>query len=104
LWHQPLIMHLPFDIDRLQVSNWTQYGNRDSSVGIATGYGFNGRGVEVQVAVGSRIFSSPRRPDRLWGPTQPPIQWVLGALFPAVKWLWREADHSHPTNAEVKKM
>jgi hypothetical protein len=25
------------------------------------------------------------RPDRLWGPTQPPIQWVPGALSPRLK-------------------
>jgi hypothetical protein len=36
-------------------------GSRDSSVGIATSYGLDGRGVGVRV-------SSPRRPDRLWGP------------------------------------
>jgi hypothetical protein len=41
---------------------------RDSSVGIATGYGLDDRGVGVRVQVGSRIFSSPSRPDRLWGP------------------------------------
>jgi hypothetical protein len=39
-----------------------------SVVGIDTGYGLDGRGVGVPVPVGSRIFSSPRRPDRLWGP------------------------------------
>jgi hypothetical protein len=43
-------------------------GNLDSAVGIATGYGLNDRGVGVQVPVGSRIFSFPRCPDRLWGP------------------------------------
>jgi hypothetical protein len=42
--------------------------SRGSLVGIATHYGLNDRGVGVQVPVGSRIFSSPRRPDRLWGP------------------------------------
>jgi hypothetical protein len=41
---------------------------RDSVVGIATGYGLDDRGVGVRVPVGSRIFSSPRRSDRLWGP------------------------------------
>jgi hypothetical protein len=39
-----------------------------SSVGIVTDYGLEGRGVGVRVPVGTRIFSSPRRPDRLWGP------------------------------------
>jgi hypothetical protein len=40
----------------------------DSSVGIATGYGLDDRGVGVRVPEGSRIFSSPNRPDWLWGP------------------------------------
>jgi hypothetical protein len=43
-------------------------GSRDSVVGIATAYGLDHRGVGVRVPVGSRIFSSPRRSDRLWGP------------------------------------
>jgi hypothetical protein len=38
------------------------------------------------------------------GSTQPPIQWVPGALSPGVKWSGREADHSLPASAEVKKM
>jgi hypothetical protein len=36
------------------------------------------------------------------GPTQPPIQWVLGALFLGIKRPGREADHSLPSSAEVK--
>jgi hypothetical protein len=42
--------------------------SRDSIVDKATGYGLDGRGVGVRVPVGLTIFSSPRRPDRLWGP------------------------------------
>jgi hypothetical protein len=38
------------------------------------------------------------------GPTQPPIQWVPGALSLGVKWPGREADHSPPSNAEVKEL
>jgi hypothetical protein len=38
--------------------------SRDNVVAIATSYGLDDRGVGVQVPVGSRIFSSPRRPDR----------------------------------------
>jgi hypothetical protein len=38
----------------------------DSAVGIAAGYGLDVRGIEVRVAVGSKIFSSSRRPDRFW--------------------------------------
>jgi hypothetical protein len=40
----------------------------DSVVGIATGYELDDRGVGVRVPEGSIIFSSPRRPDWLWGP------------------------------------
>jgi hypothetical protein len=40
-----------------------------SIVAIATGYGLEDRGVGVRVPVGSRIFSSPKRPDQLWGPS-----------------------------------
>jgi hypothetical protein len=42
--------------------------SRDNAVGMATGYGLDGRRVGVRVPVGSRIFTSPRRPDWLWGP------------------------------------
>jgi hypothetical protein len=35
----------------------------DSSVGMATAYGLDDGGVGVRVPEGSRIFSSPRRPD-----------------------------------------
>jgi hypothetical protein len=36
--------------------------------------------------------------------TQPPIQWVPGALSPGVKQAGYEVDHSPPISAEVKKM
>jgi hypothetical protein len=39
-----------------------------------------------------------------FGSTQPPIQWVPGALSPGVKRPGRGADHSPPASAEVKKM
>jgi hypothetical protein len=37
------------------------------------------------------------------GSTQPPIQWIQGALTPGVKWSEREADHSPPFSVEVKE-
>jgi hypothetical protein len=37
------------------------------------------------------------------GPTQPPIQWLPGALSLGVKRAGREADHSPPSSAEVKE-
>jgi hypothetical protein len=36
-------------------------------------------------------------------PTQPPVQWVQGALSLEVKGPGREADHSPPSSAEVKE-
>jgi hypothetical protein len=36
------------------------------------------------------------------GPTQPPMQWVPGALSLEVKRPGREADYSPPSSAEVK--
>jgi len=36
------------------------------------------------------------------GPTQPPIQWVPGALSLEVKWLGCVADHSPPSHTKVK--
>jgi hypothetical protein len=42
--------------------------SRNSAVGIETGYGLDDRGVGNRVTVGSRIFSSSRHSNRLWGP------------------------------------
>jgi len=45
---------------------------RDSSVGIATGYGLHGPGIECRCG---RDFLHLYR--TALGPTQPPIQWIL---------------------------
>jgi hypothetical protein len=42
--------------------------SRERAIGIATVYELDDRGFGVWVPVGERIFTSPRRPDRLWGP------------------------------------
>jgi hypothetical protein len=81
-----------------------EISNTDSVVGIATGYGLDDRGVGVRLLVGSRIFSSPRRPGRLWGPPNLLSNGYRGALSPGVKRPGREADHSPPASAEVKNM
>jgi len=47
------------------------------------------------------LFAAASRPAL--GPTNPPIQWVPGALSQGIKWLGREADHTHPSSAEVKE-
>jgi hypothetical protein len=72
-------------------------------VGIVTGYGPDDRGVGVRVPVRLRLFSSPRRPDRLWGPPNLLSNGHRGLSIPEVRRPWREAHHS-PTSAEVKKM
>jgi hypothetical protein len=58
--------------------------SRDSAVGIATGYGLDDRGVGFRVPVVDRIFSSPRRLDRFWGP---PASYPIGTggSFPGGK-------------------
>jgi hypothetical protein len=76
----------------------------DSVVGIATSYGVDDQGVGVRVTVGSRIFLFSKSSIPALRPTQPPIQWVPGVLSLGVKRPGREADHSPPTSAEVKKM
>jgi hypothetical protein len=58
---------------------WDNVG-RDSVVGIANSYGLDDRGVGVRVPVGPRIFSSPRRLDRLWG--------LPNLLFNGYRWLF----------------
>jgi hypothetical protein len=78
--------------------------SRDSSVGIATGYGLDdqeGRS-SSPVRVKNFLFSTSSRPALR--STQPPIHRVPEALFPGVKRPGREADHSLPASAEVKKM
>jgi hypothetical protein len=67
----------------------------DSTVGVATGYGLDDRGVGFRVPLGSRIVSSPRRPDRLWGPPNLLYNGYRGS-FPGLKRQRREADHSPP--------
>jgi hypothetical protein len=42
--------------------------SRNSAVCIVTGCWLDNQGVGVKFLVGSRIFSSPQRPDRIWGP------------------------------------
>jgi hypothetical protein len=70
----------------------------DSAVGIATGHVLDDRAVRVRVTVGSRIFLSPRRLDRLWNPPS-----LLSNVYRWVQRPGREAGHS-PTSAETKKM
>jgi hypothetical protein len=51
---------------------------------------------------GQEIFLYPAQFLPAPGPTHPPIKWIAGPVFPGVKRSGREADHSPPSNAEVK--
>jgi hypothetical protein len=70
---------------------------RDSSVGIATGYGLDGPGIESRW--GARFFAHVQT-----GPEAHPASCTMGTgSFPGVKRPGRGADHPSPSSAEVKK-
>jgi hypothetical protein len=77
--------------------------SRDSSVGIALGYGLGERGSWVRFPGGPGIFLLTTASRTVLGLTQPSMQWVTGALSLGVKRLVREAGHSPPSSAEVKE-
>jgi hypothetical protein len=70
--------------------------------GIALGYGLDDWGLKSQQGLGIFLFTTTSR--LALGPTQPPIQWVSGALSLEEKWPGCEADHSPPPSAEVKNV
>jgi hypothetical protein len=72
---------------------------RDSSVGIATGYGFDGPGIEIKKkSRWGRDFPHVFRPALR--PTQPPVQLAPG-LSRGKKRPGRDADPSPPSSAVV---
>jgi hypothetical protein len=80
-----------------------KHKNRVRVVSIATGYGLHDPGFGVRAPVGARIFTSPCRPDQLWGPPNFLSNGYQG-FFPGVKWHGGEADHTPPSSAEVKEV
>jgi hypothetical protein len=71
-------------------------GGHDSSVGVATGYGLDGPGIESRWG---RDFSHTSRPAL--GP--PSLQYNGYRVFPGGKAAGSGADHPPPSSAEVKK-
>jgi hypothetical protein len=71
------------------------YKGRDNAVGIATRYGLHVPGIEF---MWGRDFPHPSRPAL--GPTQPPIQWVLG-LSRVVNRPGHGVDYPPPSSPEV---
>jgi hypothetical protein len=77
--------------------------NMDSSVGIATAYRLEGRGVGIRIQLGESYFSSILRSKHSRGPPSFLTSVHLCPSSPGVKRQGREADHSPPTSSEVKK-
>jgi hypothetical protein len=98
-WRSGKVLGTHFEI----WSDYRPFKSRDSSVGIAVGYGLDDRGSRVRFPAGTGNFSFHTAFRPALGPTQPPIQWVPGAVSLGVKRPGREADHSPPSSAEVKE-
>jgi hypothetical protein len=67
-WTNLPISYTNIKVHHNLVSYVSELVSRDIVVGIATGYGVEGRGVGVRVPVRSRIFSSPCRRKWIWDP------------------------------------
>jgi hypothetical protein len=76
---------------------------RNSSVGIALGYGLDERGSRVRFPAGAENFSLHYRNHN--GSGTHPASYPKGTKgsFPGVKRPGHEADHSPPSSAEVKE-
>jgi hypothetical protein len=77
--------------------------SRDSSVGIALGYGLDDRGSRVRfLAVAGNVSLHYRVQN---GSGAHPASYPMGTRgsFPGVKRPGRESDHSPPSSAEVKE-
>jgi hypothetical protein len=74
-------------------NGYTWLSGPGSSIGIATGYGLDGPGIE------SRFFAYVQT-----GPGSHPASCTMGTgSFPGVKRKGRGADHPPPSSAEIKK-
>jgi hypothetical protein len=85
LWHEIIIIIIII-------------AGRENVVGIATCYGLNDPGIESRWG---RYFPHPFRPAL--GPTQPPVQLVLGLFRGGGSGPGRGVDHPRASSAEVKE-
>jgi hypothetical protein len=77
-------------------------GSWDSAVGIANGYGMEGRGGHSSSSGRGEVFLLSTLSRPILGPTRTPIQWVPKSLSPGAKRSGCEAHHSPPAIVEVK--
>jgi hypothetical protein len=86
-----------------QFTDWLISQSRDSSVGIALGYGLDDRGSKVRFPAGAGNLSLHHRVRN--GSGAHPSSYPMGirGSFPGVKRLGREAEHSSPSSAEGKE-
>jgi hypothetical protein len=78
--------------------------SRGSSVSIMTELRARWAGFNYQQEQSYDFFLIATVSRPVLGPTQPPNQWVLGALSPEVKRVGREANRSSPYSAEIKNV
>jgi hypothetical protein len=64
------------------------------------GYGLHDQGFKFQQGLGAFLFMTVSRLAQ--GPTQPPIQWIRGAVSLGVKQSGHEAGHSPLSSAKFK--
>jgi hypothetical protein len=86
-------IHLSQDTDQWRARNLTKIRFQHVSLNIT----------DLHLITGLGIFLFTTMSGPALGPTQPPIQWVPGALCLGVKRPGREADHSPPSSTEVKE-
>jgi hypothetical protein len=77
------------------VNDYTKFYTAQSVVWWTTGWTD-----QVRFPGGSRIFSSPQRSDRLWGPPSPLSSEYMDG-FPGINLPGCQADHSPPSSAKV---
>jgi hypothetical protein len=68
----------PFQLLNMSTDFWS----RDIALGLVVGYGLGSPGL---IPSRRKISLFSIMSGLALGPTQPPIQWVLGALLPSVK-------------------